>query len=454
MATNTTNILAIPFPVQGHINPLAQLCHRLSAKGIRVTFVTTVNVSKTLQTKSNNNFINFETVPDITIDETEGLDFYEIYYRSFRAAITSGIPDIIEKQSNTDSPFKAIVYDSLSPWVLDIASENGLKGAVLFTQSCTVCSVLYHIQKGSLEISHDEGSEVTLPGMPVMGLNDLPSYLLDKGTYPSMFTILVEQFATFGKADWHLFNTFDKLEDEVLNWMRSKYRIQTIGPTIPSMYLDKRLLENYDYGLSLFKHKTESCSEWLDKKDDQSVIYVSFGSLANLSEKQMEEIAWGLIATTCNFLWVVRDSEQNKLPKDFISSLEVSDQKGIIVNWCSQLEVLSHQAVGCFVTHGGWNSTLEGLSLGVPMVVVPQWTDQPTNAMFVGEVWRTGVRCKKDGNGIVGREEVKACVDSVMKGDDVRKNAEKWKGLAVEAVSEGGSSELSLDEFAMELLSI
>ncbi|GFQ08009.1 UDP-glycosyltransferase 74e2 [Phtheirospermum japonicum] len=456
MATNTTHILAIPFPLQGHINPLAQLCNRLSSKGIRVTFVTTVTVSETLQTKtagSTNNLINVETVPDFTIGETEGLDVYEIYIRSFRAAITSGLSDIIEKHSKSESPVKAIVYDSGIPWVLDIAHENGLKGAVLSTQSCTVCSVFYHMHKGTLEISPGEGSEVTLPGMPVMDLDDLPSYVYDRGSCPSLLRFLVEQFTTFEKADWRLFNTFDKLEDEILKWMGSKNPIRTIGPTIPSMYIDKRLPENYDYGLSLFKPKTESWSDWLDNKDDQSVIYVSFGSLADLSEKQMEEIAWGLTATNCSFLWVVRDSEQSKLPQDFISSSQLSDRKGIIVNWCSQLEILSHRAVGCFVTHGGWNSTLEALSLGVPMVVVPQWSDQPTNAKFVGDVWRTGARCKKDGNGIVGREEVKGCVDSVMKGDDVRINALKWKVLAVEAVSEGGSSDKNIAEFAMELIS-
>ncbi|KAK6146379.1 hypothetical protein DH2020_020248 [Rehmannia glutinosa] len=454
MGTNT-HVLAIPFPLQGHINPMLQLCNRLSSKGVRVTFVTTVSVSKTLQTKTGSiNLINIETVPDFTIQEVDGLDIYEIYIRSFRASITNGISDIIKKQRDSGFPVKAIVYDSVIPWSLDIANENGLKGAVLFTQPCAVSSIFYHMHKGTLEISRDEGSEVLLPGMPVMGLKDLPTLVYDMNSYPSLLRLLVEQFSTFEKADWRLFNTFDKLEDEILKWMATKYPIRTIGPTVPSMYIDKRIQGNNDYGLSLFKPKTESWAEWLDTKDDQSVIYVSFGSLADLSEKQMEEIALGLTETKCSFLWVVRDSEQSKLPQDFTS--DQLTEKGLIVNWCSQLEVLSHRSVGCFLTHGGWNSTLEALVLGVPMVVMPQWTDQTTNAKFIADVWRTGVRCKENGNGIVTREEVIVCVNDVMKGErgrEIRRNVLKWKDLAIEAVSEGGSSDKNVTEFVTELKS-
>ncbi|KAI3470318.1 hypothetical protein Pfo_026981 [Paulownia fortunei] len=454
MATNS-HILAIPFPLQGHINPMVQLGNRLASKGIRVTLVTTVSISTSLQTQagSSSNLINIETVPDSTIDDVEGLDVYEIFIRSFRAAITSGLPDIIKKYSKSGFPLKAIVYDSVIPWSLDLANEQGLKGAVLFTQPCTVSSVFYHMHKGTLEIPPDEGSEVSLPGMPVMGLKDLPSLVYNRSSYPSLLRLLVEQFSTFEKADWRLFNTFDKLEDETLKWMANKYPIRTIGPTVPSMYIDKRLPGNYDYGLSLFKPNTDSCVKWLDTKEDHSVIYVSFGSLADLIEKQMEEVAWGLIDSKCSFLWVVRDSEQSKLPQDFTSELL---EKGLIVNWCPQLEVLSHRAVGCFLTHGGWNSTLEALSLGVPMVVMPQWTDQTTNAKLIVDVWQIGVRVKTDENGIVTREEVAARVNDAMQGErghEIRRNAVKWKVLAIEAVSEGGSSDKNITEFATELLS-
>ncbi|KAG5589098.1 hypothetical protein H5410_039612 [Solanum commersonii] len=58
--------------------------------------------------------------------------------------------------------------------------------------------------------------------------------------------------------------------------------------------------------------------------------------------------------------------------------------------------ITSVGSIGCFLTHCGWNSTLESISLGVPMVAIPQWTDQPTNAKLVKDVWEIGVRAKQD----------------------------------------------------------
>ncbi|MCD9559065.1 hypothetical protein HAX54_016794 [Datura stramonium] len=173
---------------------------------------------------------------------------------------------------------------------------------------------------------------------------------------------------------------FDVLEKEVIDSLRSQYRIKTIGPIIPSMYLDKRLKDDKEYALSFFKPNSETCMKWLDSRETGSVVYVSFGSLASLGEQQMEELASGLMTSNCYFLWVVRATEQDKLTEEFMSK---SKEKGLIVNWCPQLDVLSHRAVGCFFTHCGWNSTLEALSLGVPMVTMPQWSDQPTNAKFI-----------------------------------------------------------------------
>jgi pathogen-inducible salicylic acid glucosyltransferase len=154
---------------------------------------------------------------------------------------------------------------------------------------------------------------------------------------------------------------------------------------IPSVYLDRQLEDDTEYGLSLFKPALDGCMEWLDSKETGSVVYVSFGSLAALGEEQMAEIAWGLRRSDCYFLWVVRESEEKKLPCNFV---EGSSEKGLIVTWSPQLEVLAHKSVGCFMTHCGWNSTLEALSLGVPMVAMPQWIDQPTNAKYIADVWR------------------------------------------------------------------
>uniref|UniRef100_A0A803R7G4 Uncharacterized protein n=1 Tax=Cannabis sativa TaxID=3483 RepID=A0A803R7G4_CANSA len=137
----------------------------------------------------------------------------------------------------------------------------------------------------------------------------------------------------------------------------------------------------------------------------------------------------------------------------------------MIVPWCSQMEVLSNGSVGCFVTHCGWNSTLEGLTSGVPMIGFPQWSDQGTNAKLIEDAWGTGVRVKLNKDGIAGNEEIKMCLELVMGGKETvagdsgkeswvekRRNAKKWKDLAREAVKEGGSSDKNLKAFVSEMV--
>ncbi|KAM3199564.1 hypothetical protein P3L10_031924 [Capsicum annuum] len=218
------------------------------------------------------------------------------------------------------------------------------------------------------------------------------------------------------------------------------------------MYLDKRLKEDREYGLSLFKPNDEICMNWLNSREIGSVVYVSFGSLASLGEQQMEELATGLMTSNCYFLWVVRATEENKLPEEFMSKAK---EKGLVVNWCPQLDVLAHRAVGCFFTHCGWNSTLEALSLGVPMVAMPHWSDQPPNAKFISDVWQTGIRVKAGENGIVYRDEIARSIREVMeedKGVMLKENTIKWKKLAKEAVDEGGSSDKNIEEFLSNIM--
>lgn len=235
------------------------------------------------------------------------------------------------------------------------------------------------------------------------------------------------------------------------DWFAKLWPFRTIGPTIPSVYLDKRLENDVDYGFSIFKPNDDACLDWLSNKPKGAVVYVSFGSLVDLTAKQMEELGWGLKRSNRYFLWVVREAEGAKLAKDFA---EESSEQGLVVRWCSQLQVLANEAVGCFVTHCGWNSSLEALSLGVPMVAMPQRTDQSTNAKYITDVWKMGLKATADEKGIVRCETVESCIREIMegeKGKEIKRNARKWKELAKEAVDKGGSSDKNIDEFVANL---
>lgn len=230
--------------------------------------------------------------------------------------------------------------------------------------------------------------------------------------------------------------------------MSKLFPILTIGPAVPSFYLDKGIPNDKDNDLNLFQVDS-SAINWLKQKPEGSVIFVSFGSMVCFSIEQMKEIALGLMGSGSNFLWVIPELETKNVPKELFEEM-ISSGRGLIVNWIPQMEVLSNSAIGCFLTHCGWNSTLEALCLGVPMVAMPQWTDQPVNAKFVEDVWKVGNRVKVNENGIVTREEIECCLREVIEGDfgrEMRINAKKWKELAIEAISKGGTSDKNIDEF-------
>lgn len=233
--------------------------------------------------------------------------------------------------------------------------------------------------------------------------------------------------------------------------MASRYPIKTVGPTFSLLQMDKKLSNSKNHTINLLE---PACTEWLDSRETGSVVYVSFGSIASLGKKQMEEVAWGLMTSNCYFLWVVRPLEVDKLPDDFTS---LASEKGLIVGWCKQPEVLAHRAIACFLTHCGWNSTLEALSCGVPLIAMPQWVDQQMNSKFIEDVWGVGVRVKRGEDGIVGREEIAMCIKEVTEEDrgmELKRNACMWKDLVNEAVEKGGTSANNIEDFVSKLMCI
>ncbi|KAG6391348.1 hypothetical protein SASPL_149102 [Salvia splendens] len=441
--------LILPYPIQGHINPMLQFSKRLAAKGITITFA----VLENLHTSADDEFsssISVETISDGYTSATRAAALLPEYLPTFQKAGSESLTQLIEKLRERGRAVDCVVYDTFLPWGLAVARNMGLFGAAFFTQSCSVNIIYYSLFKGLLNVEVVE-REVLLPGLPELGASDLPSFVLDRETHPGSFELLVDQFEGVEDSNFAFVNSVYELEEEATDWLKKFMSVKTIGPTIPSMYLDKRLQHDKNYGLSLFK-PDDTCMKWLQQQSPKSVIYISFGSMAKLEEQQMVELATTLKLTGKPFLWVVRSSEASKLPQGFMD--EASDQ-GLIVSWCPQLEVLAHDTIGCFITHCGWNSTLEALSLGVPMVGVPWWSDQATNAKFVMDVWKMGVRACPDKGDVVGHEELVRCVKCVMEGErseEMRLNAMKWKELTKGAVDEGGSSDKNIQEFVSTLM--
>ncbi|XP_030472353.2 UDP-glycosyltransferase 74G1-like [Syzygium oleosum] len=448
-------VLVLPYPAQGHISPMLQFAKRLVSRGVGVTLATTVFVAKSMHAAPNDS-VGIETISD-GFDEGGSAQAESIgaYLTSLQAVGWRTLVALIKKLDSSGDPIDAVIYDGFLSWALDVAKQFGKLGVAFYTQACAVNSIYYHAHQGLLPLPLP-GTTISLPGLPPLEPAETPSFLYIPGSYPAFFDLIVnDQFSNVDEADLVLYNSFYELENEVVDHLAKLWPLKTVGPAIPSIYLDKRLQDDKDYGINLFKPNTQVCLSWLDDKPANSVIYVSFGSMAELDTSQMEELARGLKNSNKHFLWVVRDSEMAKLPPGFAE--QSCSEVGLVVPWGPQLEILAHGSTGCFVTHCGWNSILEALSLGVPMVAMPQWTDQGTNAKFVEDVWGVGVRVSKDEDGTIARGEIERCIREVMEGErgkEIKRNAEEWRKLAKEAVDEGGSSDRNINDFVGKLVSL
>ncbi|KAL6845967.1 hypothetical protein ACP4OV_023415 [Aristida adscensionis] len=327
---------------------------------------------------------------------------------------------------------------------------RGVPCAAFFTQACAVDVAYAHAWTGRMALPPAAGEEKTveLPGLPA-GLRpgDLPSFLANPSDYPGYLSLVLYQFKGLDTGDHVLVNSFHDLQPQESKFMALTWRAKTVGPTVPSAYLDNCLPDDTAYGFHLYTPLTTTTRAWLDAMPACSVVYVAFGSVATPSPVQMAEVAEGLYNCGKPFLWVVRASETSKIPENFADRVK---ERGLIVTWSPQLEVLAHPAFGCFLTHCGWNSAMEGLSAGVPMVAMSQWSDQPMNAKYIEDVWRVGVRVRQDKEGVVRKEEIERCIHEVMEGErstEYQQNAAIWKEKAKRAVSEGGSSDTNIAEF-------
>ncbi|KAB1220553.1 UDP-glycosyltransferase 85A3 [Morella rubra] len=234
------------------------------------------------------------------------------------------------------------------------------------------------------------------------------------------------------KASGVVIQTFDALEREVLDALSPMFpHLYAIGPLqlLLNQSLDDPLKS---IGCGLWKEDTE-CLHWLNSKAPNSVVYVNFGSLVVMTAEQLADLVEG---------------ESAVLPSEF---LEETKDRGLIASWCPQEEVLNHPAVGGFLTHCGWNSIIESVSAGVPMLCWPSFGDQQTNCKYACKEWGIGMEIDSE----VKREEVEKLVKELMvgeKGKRMKKKTMEWKKLAEEATGPSGSSSTNLQNLVNEVL--
>ncbi|KAL6343168.1 hypothetical protein AAG906_020966 [Vitis piasezkii] len=424
------HFLLVSYPAQGHINPTLRLAKRLIQTGAQVTFVTTVYAQRRM---------------------VKPLSVYNLHHvlSEIKRQGTLKLIELVLECADQGRPVACIVYTMIFDWAQEVARRVQVLSAYFWNQATTVFDIYYYYFNGyGDEVrnkSIDPSSSIELPGLePLFTSRDLPSFLLPSNKLTFVLESFQKNFEVLSQDENPkvLLNTFDALEPKALRAL-GKLKLIGIGPLIPSAFLDTKDPTDISFGGDLFQGSTDYI-EWLNSKPKSSVIYISFGSLAILSKPQMEEIACGLLNSDRPFLWVIREPDKGEVKdEEMLGCREELEQRGMIVPWCSQLEVLTHPSLGCF--HGLWGSGC-GISQG---------TDQATNAKLITDMWKTGIRVRVNEEGMVERDEIKMCLEIVMgdgeRAEGLRRNAEKWKELAREAMKNGGISDNNLKAFVDEV---
>ncbi|KAM6555742.1 hypothetical protein CsatB_002761 [Cannabis sativa] len=347
----------------------------------------------------------------------------------------------------------AFIIDFFCAETLTVSVQLKIPCFIFYTSSASdLAAFLYlpTLHRNSQKSFKDQNTLLHIPGVPPLLSSDMAKPLLDRRdkAYDSFLACAANYLCEFTGI---IVNTFESLEPRAIKAMLDGScvpegrtpPIHCIGPLI----LTKEGKRNV---------RSESLT-WLDSQPSRSVVFLCFGSLGSFTVEQLREIALGLEKSGQRFLWVVRSPvsvANSGLPDPDLDSLlpdgflDRTKEKGMVVkNWVEQVEVLSHYSVGGFVSHCGWNSVLEAVCAGVPMVAWPLYAEQRFNRVVLVEEIKIALPMNESEDGIVSSDEVEKRVNELMnseRGESVRSRVVRMKNEAKAAMANGGSSQVAL----------
>ncbi|XVE79491.1 hypothetical protein DITRI_Ditri14bG0063500 [Diplodiscus trichospermus] len=436
------------FPFQGHITPMLQLAAILHSEGFSITII---HPELNSPNPSNHTEFTFIPIPDkiphklqeSQVSDGDLANLVLTVNKNCAAPFHESMKYILHQNDSHDH-VSGILYDTLMFCAQTVADDMGLP-AICVRTSVAATLLLYPVFPHLDE--KDFISENEAPELESLQLQQLRALLSQKSTEATK-EVRVAFANVFKRSSAIIVNTMDFLERAALSKMKEHFPapIFTIGPF-------HKLAPTISSSLWL---EDADCITWLNKQAPNSVIYVSFGSLACIDEQDLIELAWGLANSKQPFLWVVRPGLVGGLEriKSLPNGLQESiGGRGCIVKWAPQKEVLVHAAVGGFLSHGGWNSTIESICEGVPMLCKPFFGDQHLNSNYICHVWKIGIKLQNK----LERVDIEGAIKRLMvdiEGEEIRKNAMDLKEKAALCLQTDGSSYRYLIELTKQISSI
>lgn len=275
--------------------------------------------------------------------------------------------------------------------------------------------------------------------MPIINPAHFVWYSVKNTTIQKLIlSMMIQNNKSINSADWVICNSAQGLEPGAFT---QAPHVVPVGPLLAS----NRLANSSGH----FYEPDSDSLEWLDQQPPSSVIYLAFGSYAMLNTTQFHELALGLELANMSFLWVVRPGvvpgvEKQGFPEGFLERIA---GRGRVIGWANQQKVLSHPSVACFVSHCGWNSTLESVSNGVPMLCWPYYADQFINRSYICDIWKVGMQLGNDDGRIVTLHEIKEKIDCLLGDEELKERALQLREMMGSTAREGGNSYQNLKDF-------
>ncbi|GJW64700.1 7-deoxyloganetic acid glucosyltransferase-like protein [Tanacetum coccineum] len=461
------HVLIFPIPLQGPVSYALKLAELLCLSNIHVTFLNTDHIhgpllrhSQVLSRFSHYPNFQFETIPDgLKHENPVSVDKFEEMMKAvnaagkplFREMMVSG-----KLSRSSKRPVTVMILDACFDFAVEVCAETSIPVFCFQTASpCCLWTSSFNlsnlIKAGVVPFKGNDSEELVkdVPGTQgFLRRRDLASFCRSDDLSNMELQRVMREALIITQAQGLILNTFEELDGLVLPHIQKLCsNVYTIGP-IHSLHKAQLMDDTTPSPETTFSNSTwkedRTCLSWLDKHPPKSVVYVSIGSLVTMTSEQLLEIWHGLVNSGKPFLWVRRPGsiiggiDEFHVPSEL---LDRTKKMGFIIDWAPQEDVLAHRAIGAFFTHSGWNSTMESLVEGVPMICWPHSYDQQVNSRFAGEVWKVGIDIKDTQARLIVEEAVRDVMS--MKRDLYTQSASAWKILAKESISETGSSSKS-----------